>query len=189
MRVRLPEPPLRQYLPDRHRALRLLLLAVIALVLLPFIIVLVSQVVPIFDTYQVLSDSMAPKMAAGDVVVVHNIAGSAVQQGDVITFHSPDSRETVTHEVVGVMEEDGQKVFQTRGINNEEPDPYVVPERAVIGTVVFTFPYLGYALQFLRSDVGIVLFVIVPVAGLILTEIRDLLRAKREATSEGEEES
>jgi signal peptidase I len=176
-------------LPDGRRALRYGLLVALGLVVLPFLLVAVGNFVGFYDSYTVLSDSMMPRFGAGDVVFVTNVDPASVSAGDVITYHAPSGPGTVTHEVVEVVRQDGQRLFQTKGINNEEADPYLVPPRAFIGTVLFHVPLLGYAIDFIRSDVGLVLFVVLPLTLLVVTEVIDMRRSASESDDDGDPDS
>lgn len=165
-------------LPPRNRLVKLTVTGVILVVALPFVLYAIVQYLPGFGGYVVLSGSMAPQFHAGDVVFVQNVGPESVQAGDVITYHAPNGPQTVTHKVAEVVERDGQRLFQTKGIDQPE-DPYLVPPRALIGVVLFHVPYLGRVLVFLQSDVGILLFVLVPLGLLIVTEVWSLVSAAR----------
>lgn len=172
--------------PTATTFLRWATTGLIVLVALPFVLYAVVQFVPGAGGYVVLSDSMAPEYRAGDVVFVQTVGAEAVEEGDVIIYHAPDSRQHVTHQVVDVVDEDDRRLLQTKGTANEEPDPYLVPPGALIGVVVFHVPYLGQAITFLQTDLGIVAFVLVPLGLLVVTEIWSLVAAMRGSNRTGE---
>ncbi|NJE76765.1 signal peptidase I [Thermococcus sp. ES12] len=123
----------------RVKYLVLLILVVPAIVLLPSLGRL--------DLLVVLSGSMSPLFNPGDMVVIEKIEPSAVTVGDVIAFHPPnakDEKTLVTHRVVEVIHNGSRTYFQTKGDNNEDRDPYLVPLENVVGKAVFSLPYLGY---------------------------------------------
>ena len=133
------------------------------------------------SSYVVLSDSMSPAIESGDIVVVQDTAPGAVAEGDVITYRNPDSDASsppfVTHRVVNVRRtDDGDYRYRTKGDANEDPDPYTVPESAVIGTVWFAVPLVGHLVVFAQSTLGIVIFLIVPGILLAGTEAYSLYR-------------
>ena len=131
-------------------------------------------------SYVVLSGSMQPTIAAGDVVVVANTPPERVESGDVMAFDriEGDDKRT-THRVVEVVERDGDRFFRTQGDANEEPDSRLVPADAVIGTVQFTIPYVGRLFSFASSDTGVLLFVAVPGFLLVASELWTLVAAAR----------
>lgn len=158
---------------------------VLVVVVVPFVVTAVPQLVGADETFIVLSSSMAPTYQAGDVVFVNDVRPSAIESGDVITFEPPSGHENeealrVTHRVVDVVDRNGSTYFRTKGDANEEPDQTLVPAENVVGVVWFAIPWLGYVISFGGSTTGIVLLVFVPVALLILTELWNLLRSNGE---------
>lgn len=120
------------------------------------------------DTFIVTSDSMSPTIESGDVIVTREVSPEEIESGDVVTFHdgSESNRGYVTHRVVDVVEEDGERYFQLQGDANDQPDEGLVPGENARGTLHLHVPYLGYLLLFARSDLGLFSFVILP--GLVL---------------------
>ncbi|ASA78536.1 signal peptidase I [Thermococcus sp. 5-4] len=117
----------------------LLILVAPALVLLPSL----SRL----DLLVVLSGSMQPLFNPGDMVVIESVNLDSVTVGDVIAFHPPnakDEKTLVTHRVVEVITNGSRRYFQTKGDNNEDLDPFLVPSENVVGKAVFSLPYLGY---------------------------------------------
>lgn len=124
--------------------------------------------------YVVLSGSMEPAIQTGAVAVVSPKAfGYSI--GDIITY-SLGNATTITHRVTSLKEENGQVVYQTKGDANENADPSVVPKSAVVGSVIFSVPYIGYAVDFAKKPQGFILLVIVPATIIVYEELRFLKR-------------
>lgn len=157
---------------------------VVVVLVLPFVLFAIPQLAGASHSYVVLSDSMSPQIHAGDVVFVDDVDAAAVEEGDVVTFTRPGGDERVTHRVVDIRASDGELLFQTKGDANEEPDSQLVPAENVVGCVAFHVPYLGHAVTFVGSDVGLFGFVVVPFALLAVDELRTLYRA---ATAESDQ--
>jgi len=123
------------------------------------------------------SDSMSPAIDAGDVVVVHDTAPTTIAEGDVITYRSdrPAQSAYVTHRVVGV-EESGQRHFRTKGDANEQPDPELVSPAAVVGEVGIVLPLVGHLVVFASTDLGMVVFIVLPAVAFVVMEARALYR-------------
>lgn len=106
----------------------------------------------------VLSPSMVPTFAPGDVVVIRPRPVAGIAVGDVITFTARDPRTSstrvVTHRVVGV--EPGP-VFHTRGDANEDPDPGLVAAADVRGVHWYTVPWVGGLAERLLTPAGAVI--------------------------------
>ncbi len=103
----------------------------------------------------VLSPSMVPTFAPGDVVVVRPRPVDGIAVGEVITFLTRDPRtgsaRVVTHRVTGV--EPGP-AFRTRGDANEDPDPGLVAAADVRGVHWYTVPWVGGLTERLLTPAG-----------------------------------
>lgn len=102
----------------------------------------------------VLSGSMSPALNTGDLAVVVPTDMNDLRVGDVIVFSSPISSGLVCHRIIAIHEDDGP-VFQTKGDNNEDPDPFLVEPERVVGRVDVGIPAMGYAVQWLRGPFGL----------------------------------
>jgi signal peptidase I len=76
-----------------------------------------------------------------------NVADLAV--GDVITFKPPPQynvQNLVTHRIYSISTlDDGRRAFQTKGDNNDAPDPWTMTlDSSVQPRVAFHLPYVGY---------------------------------------------
>ncbi|WP_134668763.1 signal peptidase I [Halorussus marinus] len=160
-------------------ALRTLGFVVLLAIVVPFVVVAVPQVVGADASHVVLSSSMSPAIHAGDVVVVDGVATDAIEEGDVITYEPPADHELadvnlVTHRVVSVTEQGGERHFKTKGDANEEADRALVPASNVEGRVMFHIPFVGRVISFAQSGPGIVALIVVPGVLLAVSELYDL---------------
>ena len=162
-----------------RRVLNVLLVVLLVAIVAPFVVYAAPWLVGAEASFIVLTASMTPAIEPGDVVIVGETEPSAIEEGDVITFTRADAETPVTHRVVGVTEANGDVAFETKGDANENPDEGLVPEANVIGTVVFTIPYIGYVIQFANSSYGFVALVVAPILLFVLNEIWMLVRAGR----------
>ncbi|MDS0241713.1 MULTISPECIES: signal peptidase I [unclassified Haloferax] len=154
---------------------------VVLLVAVALVVVLAApQAFGADASYTVLSGSMSPTFDAGDVVVVRDVPPADISEGDIITYREAGSAITdertdrVTHRVVAVDRSADGPVFRTKGDANEDVDSDPVAADRVVGRVWFHVPYLGLAAQFVQSGLGLVLFVILPGALLVVTELYSL---------------
>ena len=164
---------------NRTTVLRVSGLLVLAVVLLPFVVFAVPQLIGAQQSFVVASSSMSPTINAGDVVLVNDVSPQTIKRGDIVTFQEQAGGETsyVTHRVVKVVSQNDRPAFRTKGDANENVDPGVVPAQNLVGRVTLTIPYLGQAIAFAQTTLGRALLVGVPVTLLILGELWDLLRA------------
>ena len=69
---------------------------------------------------------MEPSLNIGDMIISKHISQNEIQIGDIITFCLEDGKETVTHRIIDITEQDGITFYQTKGDNNNSPDPELV---------------------------------------------------------------
>ena len=134
------------------------------------------------DLLVVLSGSMQPLFNPGDMVVVEETGPDSITVGDVIAFHPPDAKDEktlVTHRVVDVVVNGSRLYFRTKGDNNEDTDPFLVPAENVVGRAVFSLPYLGYLTRHNPNRTFklavYVLLILIPGALLVYGEVSYLM--------------
>jgi signal peptidase len=91
----------------------------------------------------VLSGSMEPDLSVGGLIVVRPVDPLQLEVGDVISFKLPGIDTPICHRIIAIEENGADRVFQTKGDANEEPDLNPVPASAVTGKQVFYLPYMG----------------------------------------------
>lgn len=99
--------------------------------------------------FNIVSESMEPTLEKNDVVIVQKCEISQLQKGDIITFLQ-DER-TVSHRIIGITQENGNIKFQTKGDNNEIPDPDLIESGQVYGKVLFRIKKIGKAVSYIQS--------------------------------------
>ena len=110
-----------------------------------------------WQAYIVYSDSMAPSVPMGSVVVVQPQTVANLAVGDIITFSQPSQPELpMTHRVVAVSEIPGGFGWRvmTKGDSNPEPDTWSVEDHQVVGRTVFSVPFVGYVLDWIVRPFG-----------------------------------
>ena len=180
-------------------------LFVIGMILLA--IALVGVRVVGLTPFAVLSGSMEPTYHVGSLIYVKDADPADIEVGDPITFVVNEDLLVATHRVVGietyttghravvdeagnpVKDEDGNPVyeeyeleemsyyFQTKGDANDDVDGSPVYYKNVIGTPVFTIPYLGYLSSWLQTKKGMIMGISIALVVLLLTFLPDLLNA------------
>jgi signal peptidase len=133
------------------------------------------------SAYVIVSDSMAPRFSAGDVVIIQEVPAESLVIGDIITYRSRDANtfgEIITHEIYDIVlnNVDGTLNFITRGINLGSIDATPVVSTEIIGKLVFSIPLLGLVVDFARSTIGFITLFILPMTLLIGFEILRFLK-------------
>ena len=135
---------------------------------------LLASLVPVagIKTFVVQSGSMEPAIKTGSVIVVKQ--SDTYKVGDVITFGPrTKTKSPTTHRIVEVKE-DGN--FVTRGDANNAEDMRTVSRFEVVGRVLFSVPYIGYAVATAQKPWGFTLIIVIPAAIVIWEEIGKILR-------------
>lgn len=127
---------------------------VVLSVLMVLVVLLVGLRLVGLRGFTVLSGSMEPEYPTGSVIYVKDADPSKLKTGDVITFRIGGGT-VVTHRIVEVLEENGSIRYRTKGDANEIADGSLVNTQNIIGTPVFSVPYLGYALTYIQSPPGL----------------------------------
>jgi len=97
---------------------------------------------PVFPTV-VMSSSMEPAFSTGDVLIIGETSPDKINIGDIIQFRV-DENMVVLHRVVEIRDDNGAKVFITKGDANDAPDMDPVLVENTMGKVLFTIPKLGW---------------------------------------------
>lgn len=157
--------------------------------------------------FTVLSGSMEPTYHVGSLIYVKKIAPENISVGTPITFVVNEDLLVATHRVVDlrkietreqqqvdeagnpVVDEKGNPVmetvaldepvyyFQTKGDANDDVDGSLVHHKNVVGTPVFSVPYLGYLSSWLQTREGRIMGVCIALVVIILTFLPDMLAA------------
>jgi signal peptidase len=131
-----------------------------------------------YQVYTVLSGSMRPSYAEGDLLYVEPVKPSQVKVDDPITFVLNEKLTVATHRVVRIDAE--KQLFYTKGDANGTEDTDPVHFNNLIGVPRFSVPLLGYVSYFVQNPPGTYITL---VAGLLLIGVvflPDLLPKKKE---------
>ena len=127
----------------------------VALVVLLALLLVGARVVGL-QVFTVLSGSMEPTYHTGSLIYVKKVDPYTITDGQPITFML-DENTVATHRVVGIVpdEEDPAVIrFRTKGDANEAEDGSLVHYKNVIGTPIFSIPYLGYVADYIQHPPG-----------------------------------
>jgi signal peptidase len=173
----------------RHRAFTILGI-VICLLLIPLLVVNLTLIIRSYTSPDkvpsvfgytpliILSGSMEPEIAAGDLAICTNVDASEVAVGDVIAFFDPasSSSSVLTHRVVEVVNNDGTLQFKTQGDANNTADANLVPASNLVGRYSSSIPGAGNIAMFFQTVPGVIVCVVVPV---VLLVVYDVIRRRK----------
>ena len=106
---------------------------------------------------------MEPTIKTNDAIITQKIDDP--QEGDVIAFENGNM--ITVHRIVQVYTEGDNKMYQTKGDNNNAVDQGLVQRTQVKGKVIARLPGVGQVIRFLQSHfiililaIGIILIVL-----------------------------
>jgi signal peptidase I len=129
-----------------------------------------------YQTFTILSGSMEPAIATGDLVFDERISAADARVGDVITFPEPGTRRLITHRLVHKRIGRGLARMGTKGDANNTPERWSIPADGQIGRVAFRVPKGGYASAYVNKRDMQLMLVVVPA---LLLGILQLVRIWR----------
>lgn len=92
----------------------------------------------------IYSGSMRSAIDVGDIVLVSEMPVDEIQKGDIIKFKNENMSIPVVHRIYDIYEGESNKVFVTKGDDNNDPDREPVLPGHVMGKVVFNLPKIGW---------------------------------------------
>lgn len=134
--------------------------------------------------YIVRSNSMSPTFETGSLLITKKVDSGELKVDDIITYRKKNDTLSTTHRVVEIIEENNTRKFITRGDANNVDDPIPVAEDEVLGKVTLYIPLLGYVFGFIRTKQGILLVIVIPAFILMITQIIQLIKLKKENVPE-----
>ena len=147
----------------------------VALVVLLALLLVGARVVGL-QVFTVLSGSMEPTYHTGSLIYVKKVDPYTIEEGQPITFMMNENT-IATHRVVGIVpdEEDPTVIrFRTKGDANDAEDGGLVHYKNVIGTPVFSIPYLGYVADYIQHPPGMYVAISAGAVLLLLVFIPDI---------------
>ena len=142
------------------------------------------------QVYSVLSGSMEPEYPVGSLIYVKAVDYKELKVGDPITFLL-DKDTVVTHRIIEVLvdEEDPNTIrYFTQGDANGIPDAKSVHYKNIIGTPVFTIPYVGYVSNYIQNPPGMYIAISAGAILLMLVFLPDLFTDDKKKPAQEKEE-
>jgi signal peptidase len=135
----------------------------------------------IFDyrTETVLSGSMRPTFAPGDVLVVVSQPVRDIHVGEIISYHIPIGDHHVeAHRIVRIISRGAHPIVITKGDANPTADPWHARlDGNTVWQVRYVIPDLGLVIQFLRGTIVHLLTVVVAPVLLAVMLLRRVWRS------------
>ena len=121
-----------------------------------------------YRLFEVLTSSMESVYPRGSIIIVKDTPANELVVGDDITFLRSDNH-VITHRIIEIKEDyenNGQRGFVTKGVDNSNADDEVVLVQNVVGRVVRGFPRVGTVLSWIGNNLWLVLFLFLSLMSL-----------------------
>lgn len=147
-----------------------------------------------FAFVELVSGSMSPTYDEGDYLLVKTISSEEVNHNDVIVFVSSDpiiEGHLNTHRIIKIdTNEDGSRVFTTKGDANPDADRYPVYESDIVAKVVADVSWLSKFFSMIKGGWGYFIIIMVPILAVLVISIKQFVFAvkknSQEETNKGE---
>ena len=136
-----------------------------------------------FRMFNIITSSMKPELEVGDIILVKETDYDKIKIGDNITYKGMSQEvngKIVTHKVKNIIDEDGKKIFYTKGINSETVDPAVYEEQ-VFGIVKYKFIILSILNSIITTKIGFISLIVLPLLYILVMEIKNMVVEKKKA--------
>ena len=149
-----------------------------------------------YRIFSVATGSMIPEYNVNDVLAIKEINTDELKVGDDITYIGNKldvSGRIVTHRIIEIKEENGEKIYITKGINNIAEDPSIKGNQ-IYGKVVGKIPVITEINHIIKNQYGFFFLIFVPLVAVIFLEIADTItemkrdKKDKEAEENGEKE-
>jgi len=133
----------------------------------------------------IVSESMAPEMGKGTLVVAGVVKAEEVRVGDIIIYRPVAIGESdVCHRVIEIKHNSPFQ-FITKGDAQDSPDPFPVPGENLLGKVLYHVALLGYSVLFMKTFPGFLICLVLPgftAVAICFRSILDEVAKKRLST-------
>ena len=149
-----------------------------------------------YRIFSVATGSMIPEYNVNDVLAIKEINTDELKVGDDITYLGNKldvNGRIVTHRIIEIKEENGEKIYITKGINNIAEDPSI-KDNQIYGKVVEKIPVITEINHIIKNQYGFFFLIFVPLVAVIFLEIADTItemkrdKKDKEAEENGEKE-
>ena len=141
-----------------------------------------------YRMFDIASSSMSGVYEVHDVILVKDFDTNKLNVGDDIVYNGERAGldgKLVTHRIIAIEknEQDGGRVFTTKGVKNDIEDPAIYDDQ-VIGKVVGIVPIISPVNHIVKSQIGFFLCVFCPIVIIISLEVFTTLTEMKEEKKE-----
>ena len=155
---------------NRNEKIKKIISIFIYIIIIPIIVINITLIVKSFikpskipdfigyKNFVIVSESMEPTIMVGDAIFVKKVPEKEIKINDIISFR--DGECINTHRIVGVSEENGIKMYRTKGDNNRGEDKEKVSYSQIEGKYLFKINNFGNLIKVLQSKVTLAILIL-----------------------------
>ena len=155
---------------NRNEKIKKIISIFIYIIIIPIIVINITLIIKSFikpnkipdfigyKNFVIVSESMEPTIMVGDAIFVKKVPEKEIKINDIISFH--DGECINTHRIVGVSEENGIKMYRTKGDNNRGEDKEKVSYSQIEGKYLFKINNFGNLIKVLQSKVTLAILIL-----------------------------
>lgn len=131
--------------------------------------------------FVIVSPSMSPEINVGDVIISEKYENENLEVGDVVQYvgKSGDiNGKIITHEIISISGEGSDEIIITKGVANDEADPPIT-RADIVSVMRYKTIIIGPLYGVFSSTAGFIFLVMIPLSGMIIYEIINLLKEIR----------
>ena len=133
-----------------------------------------------FRVEVILSGSMKPSVNTGSLVIIRELHSWQYQIGDIVSFRPPTAHaESITHRIIDLDMVNGVNVMRTKGDANSSSDLWQSSLGSISGKVLFSIPWIGYPVAWLRLPIGFIGVAIFTFCLCVLPQLIELWHSLR----------
>lgn len=147
-------------------------------------VVVLARVLPAVTggtTFVVGGPSMEPAIPLGSAVHAEPVDPATLRAGDVVSLQAGLKHAVFTHRITRIVTLPDGTYIETKGDNNEAPDPSLVPVEDIVGRVTVSVPLAGFGIALMSSYQGVMFLI---AFGLVLLASAWLLETIEEEQQE-----
>ena len=133
---------------------------------------------------------MEPELMVGDVIISKEYKGEELKEGDIITYLGKEgdvAGKLITHEIVRFETINGVEYIITQGINGGSEDPKIVYSD-VRSIFMYKTKVIGPIYRIVNTPIGFMILIILPIASIVISEVRNLTKEIKELKEEEKKE-
>ena len=123
---------------------------------------------------------MRPTLYENDIIIVKEYNNNHLKENDIITFKHENR--IISHKIINIENINGERIFHTKGDNNQIPDDFNIKHEQIYGKFLFRIPKIGRAVEYIQNENGLIKVFLLIIIVFILFGINDNKKNKRKIT-------